>query len=502
MSWFLDEDFAMTPKQLFKLISLSEILSKEKKKQKISENIHAAAPNKFIPMLRWSCGHWCVEGNLYLQEQYRGGASAVGAKGGTLGVKAGRLSKLLRFVESQKIPISCTDEDMFCKFVESLDEPQFSKQRKNGHINSDTTQTETALEAIYFLRWFSDKFDYKMFGTGGIQITEDEVHSGAKNRRKSRIAVSHHKMPGFSEKKHRVAIDDSDIERLYDAAYKLYEKSKLPPWEKNFIYERRVAMIGALVQTGGRRTEINLMTTAAIEMALAASAMGEDGVRGNATLTLTTLKHVRVDYRKIAITHVGIHPFHRYLDLRKTVIRKTCGAAKESGILFISARFGTPLNEQTIDSEIRFLRIEAGIPYQVVAHMFRHRKIVNVIIELILLNNIQNKADFKVRLMTEDDIKIPVMQVSGHLSIEGLDWYLMHAFSIVNRLDKVRAAGRRHNLMQDFKTEYERIERNAGRPLSDAERGLAMGPFLAKLYSDLKDLDDLKGANPESGTPK
>lgn len=491
----------MSPKQLFKLISLSEILPKEKKKQQTSQNIHAAVPNKTIPMLRWSCGHWCVEGNLYLQKQYRDGASAVGAKGGTLGVKAGRLSKFLRFVESNQTAISSIDEDLFGKFIESLDEIQFSKQRKNGHKNSDTTQTETALEAISFLQWFSDKFDYKMLGAGGIQITENEIHSGAKKRRKSRIVVSHHKMPGFSERKHRVAIDDSDIERLYDAAYKLYEKSKLPPWEKTFIYERRIAMIGMLVQTGGRRTEINLMTTAAIETALAASAMGADGARGDATLTLTTLKHVRVDYRKIAITHVGIHPFHRYLDLRQTVIRKTCGAAKESGILFISARYGTPLNEQTIDSEIRILRIEAGIHYQVVAHMFRHRKIVNVIIELILLHNIQDKADFKVRSMTEDDIKIPVMQVSGHLSMEGLDWYLMHAFNIVKRLDKVRAAGRRHNLMQDFKTEYERIERTAGRPLSDAERGLAMGPFLAKMYADLNDLDNTKGDSREA-TPE
>ncbi|HDR9251508.1 TPA: tyrosine-type recombinase/integrase [Burkholderia vietnamiensis] len=489
----------MTPKQLFKLIPQSKVIPNDPKKQ-ISENIHAAPPVKFIPMLRWSCGHWCVEGNLYLQKQHRDGASSVGAKGGTLGVKAGRLSKLLRFAESRDSTFNSIDEAAFCKFIESLDEPQFSKQWKNGRKNSDTTQTETILEAISFLRWFSEVFYCNIFGVGGIQITEKEISSGRKNRRKSRIAVSHHKMPGFSEKKHRVAVDDSDIDLLYDAAYRLYEKSTLPPWEKKFIYERRYAMIGALVQTGGRRTEINLMTTATIKLALAASAMGDDDVRGDATLTLTTLKHKRLDYRKIAITHAGIHPFYRYLDLRTTVIRKTCGAANDSGILFISARFGTPLNEQTIDSEIRTLRKEAGIPYQVVAHMFRHRKIVNVIIELILQYDILNKADFKVRVMTQDYIKIPVMQVSGHLSEEGLDWYLTHAFKIVNQLDRVRVAGQRHNLMQDFKTEYERIERNAGRPLSDAERGLAMAPFLAKMYSDLRELNEQERRNQDTST--
>ncbi|MEX3999802.1 tyrosine-type recombinase/integrase [Paraburkholderia sp. EG285A] len=488
----------MTSKQLFKLIPQSKVAANDSRKRP-SENIHAASPVKFVPMLRWSCGHWCLEGNLYLQKQYRSGASSIGVKGGTLGVKAGRLSKLLRFVESKNVTLNSIDEPTFCKFIESLDELQVSKQWKKGRKNSDTTQSEIALEAISFLRWFSEVFYYNIFGTGGIQISEKETSTGPKNRRKSRIIISHHKMPGFSEKRHRLAVDDSDIELLYDAAYRLYKKSPLPSWQKNFIHERRRAMIGALVQTGGRRTELSLMTTATVKLALAASQMGDDGVRGDATLTLTTLKHKRLDYRKIGVTDTGIHPFRRYLDLRETVIRKTCGAANDSQILFVSARYGTPLNEQTIDSEFQTLRKEAGIDYQVVPHMFRHRKIVNVIIELVLQYDILSKTDFKVRLITQDDIKIPVMQVSGHLSEEGLDWYITHAFKVINQVDRVRAAGRRHNLMQDFKAEYERIERSAGRPLSDAERGMAMAPFLAKMYSDLKDLDDQEGSNKNKG---
>lgn len=76
----------------------------------------------------------------------------------------------------------------------------------------------------------------------------------------------------------------------------------------------------------------------------------------------------------------------------------------EQGYLLISETTGEAILSITITDEINKIRKAAGIEENVCAHMFRHRFITKLFIQLIKQYDIQNKDQFRNSLMNIENL--------------------------------------------------------------------------------------------------
>ena len=91
----------------------------------------------------------------------------------------------------------------------------------------------------------------------------------------------------------------------------------------------------------------------------------------------------------------------------------------------------------TITNEINKIRKAAGIEENVCAHMFRHRFITNLFIQLIKQYDIQNKDQFRNSLMDLENLKVYIQQATGHKNVNSLENYIDIAKSELTNMDNV-----------------------------------------------------------------
>lgn len=91
----------------------------------------------------------------------------------------------------------------------------------------------------------------------------------------------------------------------------------------------------------------------------------------------------------------------------------------------------------TITNEINKIRKAAGIEENVCAHMFRHRFITNLFIQLIKQYDIQNKDQFRNSLMDLENLKVYIQQATGHKNVSSLDGYIDIAKSELTNMNDV-----------------------------------------------------------------
>ena len=188
--------------------------------------------------------------------------------------------------------------------------------------------------------------------------------------------------------------------------------------ESSFVQKRNRVILKLLEITGERVGKIALLSGQDIE-----NVFTED----KPALKMRTLKRRGglVDYRYVPVNKADFNEIATYIKIyRSKIIKNTVGKANYEGYLLISENTGKAILPVTITNEINKIRKAAGIEENVCAHMFRHRFITNLFIQLIKQYDIQNKDQFRNSLMDLENLKVYIQQATGHKNVNSLENYI------------------------------------------------------------------------------
>ena len=364
-----------------------------------------------IPVMFWPDGTVCWEANLFILDQYRKKRSRKN-KGGSLLTNAKNISHLIRYCYENKVDLYNLTDNNFKMFVnrlkaEPLSRISVNKVREINHI---------ATIARYSLRFLAN-IDMRLPG----QRLMDQVRGYMKqmrrknNRTGKEIMISywhHDSIPIDTLPRNRQPIS-------YEAIIKLHEANASIDCS-SFLYRRRYVLLTLLEVTGGRRYEVAHIK---VEDILKAAKTGE--------LSLITVKKSRSSVeRYVPFSSVDAKVVQEYISFyRKPLIKRTLGLVNDHGYLFVTEAKGTKLSVNTLGNEIWYIAKEAKIDNEEINnHVFRHRYITRQFILLIQAHDLKNLVDVKKLLLSSVDLKIKVMQWSGHGSEEAVDRYIHLAF--------------------------------------------------------------------------
>lgn len=145
-----------------------------------------------------------------------------------------------------------------------------------------------------------------------------------------------------------------------------------------------------------------------------------------------------IDYRYVPVNKADFNEIATYIKIyRSKIIKNTIGKANDEGYLLVSENTGKAILPVTITNEINKIRKTAGIEENVCAHMFRHRFITNLFIQLIKQYDIQNKDQFRNSLMDLENLKVYIQQATGHKNVNSLENYIDIAKSELTNMDNV-----------------------------------------------------------------
>ena len=183
--------------------------------------------------------------------------------------------------------------------------------------------------------------------------------------------------------------------------------------------------------TGARVGEIALLTVDDIQ-----NIFNQE----NSSLKMRTLKRRGglVDYRYVPVNKADFNEVLTYIKIyRSKIIKNTIGKNNDEGFLLVNENTGKAILSITITNEINKIRKIAGIEENVCAHMFRHRFITNLFIQLIKQYDIQNKDQFRNSFMDLENLKVYIQQATGHKNVNSLDNYIDIAKSELTNMNKV-----------------------------------------------------------------
>ncbi len=372
-----------------------------------------------IPFMNWPNGSPCIIGNLYMLSLFnrkgrgsRRGLSRSGQDGGSMGDYAAKLSQLLRRCYHDKIdPIMLSDGD-FTDYITELRE-------EKSHINPGTRKrTEDTISDIGrvwldFLGFVGRLHGYQDFVApeGRIRVMEKTYNIVDRSGRKlSRSYLAHHSFGPPSRKKKRNPITVEQIALLKDTVRK--EKSS------TFVKARRSLLIDLLTDTGARRSEIEQITIDDIKAA--------KRLEKNPTLRLTTLKqHGELSFREVPVLPTLLHLLNNHIERqRNNIMKKKYKGGKDHRRFFVSERTGRPLTSKTLYNEIKILKAASGIETPIFPHMFRHRFITKLFIDLIRTHQVTNEDEFRRNLLNTEIFKAEVTEWTGHLDPDSINDYL------------------------------------------------------------------------------
>ncbi|MHA6232992.1 tyrosine-type recombinase/integrase [Pseudomonas fluorescens group sp. PF-69] len=371
-----------------------------------------------IPFLNWPNGSPCIIGNLYMLSLFnrkgrgnRRGLSRSGQDGGTMGDYAAKLSQLLRRCYHDQIdPIMLSDGD----FTDYIDELRKETSPKKPGVKKRTETSISNIGRVWldFLSFVGHLHGYKDFVApeGRIRAFEKTYNVidnfGLKTRR---TYLVHHSFGPPSRKKRRDPITAEQIALLKDTARNA--NSSL------FVAARRSLLVDLLNDTGARRSEIEQITIDDIKAA--------KKLETNPTLKLTTLKQGVVSYRQVPILPTLLHYLDNFIERqRRHVMKKVYKGGKDHRYFFIAESTGRPLTSKTLYNEIAKLKVLSGIKTPIFPHMFRHRFITQLFLDLILTHRVTNEDEFRRNILNTETFKIEVTQWTGHLNANSINDYL------------------------------------------------------------------------------
>lgn len=357
----------------------------------------------------------CNEANLYvlslLKRPGRGGAglSTNGENGGSVGEHAYKISHLVRYCFKHSIAFHDLVDGDFYKFIKEL---RVEVTSDGEPKKSENTVNAVGRACIGFLEFVGRLYGIADFVAedGIIKAFEREHVRYEGGKKKVRYYWSHGSLSLGERENKRNPISRADIRDLRMAIDDI--------GSGDFVVVRRHIQIAALVNLGGRRSEIGLLTVSAVKRALS---------EADPMLELPTLKRGG-GTRKIPVSRVFLQQLDQYIDnWRDPLVRKKFGG-NDHGYVFVSETDGGHYVPRNLTNEIRILRKFANIERQACAHMFRHAFITNLFVLLIERHRIESPDEFRALLIDGGKLKSEVLKWTGGKSVDSLDTYIDLAF--------------------------------------------------------------------------
>lgn len=323
------------------------------------------------------------------------------------------LKKLIDYCENNQLKLNNFFEDDLVNFSKFL---QNEKDEK-GLARNSTTVNNILHQVIKFFEFFGSTFlnedDYakKMLNVVSFSVT--------KNGREKTI-VKHKSMSLNAEKVTRNPISVESIDFIYQNLDKLYVSK--------FAQERTKVLLKLLEHTGARIGEIALIRIKDIVNALES----EKGL-----LQLTTFKRRRESTRVVPVDKMILNQINTFMKIYRSKIIKKTTKDKDLGYLFLNEQTGLKINSSSLSNDFNRLKRELGISTELCAHMFRHRYITNIFINLIKQYDLEHKDGFRNALLDVNTLKAHVKQLTGHKDVNSLDTYLHLAKSELANMPEI-----------------------------------------------------------------
>lgn len=371
----------------------------------------ARYPAHDVPQLMWPDGTVCWLPNLYLLHGYRKGRSRKN-KGGTLLTWAKNLTHLVRWCYQNEVDIIDLSDSHFRMFVNTLLEERDSA--RPGSKKRSAQQVATICSTVLnFLAFVDEQMPgMNLLGPNGrIHAAKISRQVRLSGRNVTLAGWTHEHLPKQRHARRRQPISSAAVEKLYAAIPKLTSSS--------FINRRRFVMLRVMEVTGGRRIEASLLKISDIE----------EAARTGELKVFNAKQRDDNSYRFVPVTQADISEIRSFIKHYRQRIVRLAGVKDDEGFLFISERTGEKLEIDTLGSELYALRKAAGIvDEEACLHAFRHRYITNIFRKLIREHHQKNISDFQRLLLSQQTLKLKVMEWTGHSNVESLNRYIHLAF--------------------------------------------------------------------------
>ncbi|WP_081268196.1 tyrosine-type recombinase/integrase [Variovorax paradoxus] len=383
-------------------------------------------PAEKIPTIMWPDGRWCFPANLYMLSLFKRGLSRKG-RGGTLAAYAASLSPLLRYCFSRGVELHELSDGQFSDFVGGLREER--RATDNVRLRDDNSVLAIGRTCLGFLSYVAEfREDPTLLGPKGriraykVAIRRPKHTRFDKEADTDSVRWHHDSFPTADPKLRRLPISADTIKRLRTAIF--------PCSASIYQRKRRYAMLRVLEITGGRRMEVAALQVESVYAALKSP-------KNELKLLTVKRKGDKEHFRYVPVGRADLVSLMEFIEVnRQSVIRRTCGRAKDHGYVFVNERTGMPLNANTVTQEIHLLAKHAGIKEVTCPHMFRHRFITKIFLSLIERYDFENGDDFRKALLETNELKIRLQQWTGHSRLQSLDRYIDLAFGELNEVSK------------------------------------------------------------------
>lgn len=333
------------------------------------------------------------------------------------------LNIFLQYCETNNISIEKFNEQNLINFSHTL-KVEISEENGKKRNNNSVNYIINCIFKFYdfYGETFLDEKDYcdKAFNTKKVKI---------ENKMLKTTKIYHPCLLAKSEKRTRNPISTESIQKLRDAVYKLSDNK--------FIQQRNKILIKLLEITGARVTELINLSVFDIENAAS---------QEKPMLKLKTIKRKGEHFRYIPVDKNDLREIVTFIKVYRFKVIKAF-KTKDNGYLFISEKTGKKLESISISNDLIRLRNLANITQETCAHMFRHRFITNMFINLIKQYDMQNKDSFRNALMDINNLKVHIQQLTGHKNLLSLDHYIHLAKSeltnmseVLNKVGQVRSS--------------------------------------------------------------
>lgn len=446
----------------------SAIATSERSKKTNPHVIDASS----VPSMTWPDGRFCFEASAFLFKLFHvDGQSTLGG-GGTLATSAAYLSHLIRYCHSEGVDFCNMKDARFTLFIRRLRVEQGFKGDTLANLRDNTVMTTMGRFYLKFFEFVGELHGIPDFTTKRIHAFKKKGTRKLAGGHLVPYEFWHHRsFPNRDEVRHRRPLGDAALDALEKANNAI---------SKGFIRRRRHIMLLILKSTGGRRIEACMLTVAAVKKALASEklipVMDLDNVKQNGDSTIRRVPMVRGDLLEI----------ERYLLDRAKIIRSTCGAANDNGALLINVKTGLGLIPNTITTEFTLLAKAAKLDGQACAHMLRHRYLVNLYVELIILAGTRDKDIFIKLLSSDDQIMMIFRERSGHASLAGAEWYTRLALEKILKTEQGFRNVQAREVVRSLATKIDDLEIEArAKNLSPEEELAQMKLFLQVVAADV-----------------
>lgn len=385
-------------------MSKVEILKEAKIPDYYSKGSLTFKKMKNFPFIKSKGGVSVVPINMYLTSHLNTNNSE-----STIKRRAHCLNILVNYCENNNINVKNFSEDNLIELSHKLQ----TEKNIDGDLRNNTTINNILLNIISFYDFFGNVFLNNNY-TKNILNVEEVLFNNKMVRR-------HRALLPEADKITRNPIYKNDIDLIYQNINQLYSSK--------FTQERVKVLLMLLEHTGARIGEVSLIKTSDITDAI----QNEKGL-----LKLKTLKKRKNYERFVPVGKEILKQINMFIKIyRAKIIRKKLIKEKDHGYLFINEKTGQRISTNSLSNDFNRITRELKLDNKICAHMFRHRFITNVFINLIKQYDVENKQGLRNALLDLNTLKAHVQELTGHKNIKSLDTYIHLAKSELANMPEI-----------------------------------------------------------------